>query len=54
MLGDMIDYYRRYDAFECVNDKGQQKIAGYGASVSNPLAAIRRMRTENEKHTSQP
>jgi len=44
MLGDMIDYYRRYDAFECVNDKGQQKIPGYGASVGNPLAAIRRMR----------
>lgn len=44
MLGDMIDYYRRYDAFECVNAKGQQKIAGYGASVANPLAAIRRMR----------
>ena len=46
MLGDMIDYYRRYDAFECVNDKGHQKISGYGASVSNPLDAIRRMRAE--------
>ena len=46
MLGDMIDYYRRYDAFECVNDKGHQKIPGYGASVANPLDAIRRMRAE--------
>lgn len=44
MLGDLIDYYRRHDAFECVNATGQQKIAGYGASVANPLAAIRRMR----------
>lgn len=44
MLGDMIDYYHRYDAFECVNDKGLQKIGGYGASVGNPMAAINRMR----------
>jgi hypothetical protein len=45
MLGDMIDYYRCFDAYECVNE-GYQKFPGYAASVGNPLAAIRRLREE--------
>ena len=44
MFGDMIDHYRAHDAYECINDKGYVKGPGYGASVGNPLAAIRRLR----------
>ena len=45
MLGDMIDYYCRYDAYECVNPSGYRKFPGYAASVANPLEAIRRLKS---------
>ena len=44
MLGDMIDYYQKYDAYECVNRNNYRKFAGYAASVGNPLDAVRRLR----------
>jgi len=48
MLGDMIDYYRRFDAYECVNRTGYRKCPRYAASVANPLSAIRRLREEGK------
>lgn len=50
MLGDMTDYYSRFDAYECVCKNGNQKFPGYAASIGNPLAAIRRLRTEGGSH----
>lgn len=44
MLGDLTDYFRARGVFECVNKAGIEKIDDYGATIGNPLAAIRRMR----------
>jgi len=44
MLGDLTDYFRARGVFECVNKAGIEKIDNYGATIANPLAAIRRMR----------
>lgn len=48
MLGDLIDYYRTFDAYECVtkDPKNPTGCKGYAASLGNPLAAIHKLREE--------
>jgi hypothetical protein len=49
MFGDLIDYYQTYGPYESVNDAVQhRRNKFYSASVTLPLAALRRLSEETE------
>lgn len=42
IINEMIDYYRNYGVYECVNEN-YNKVKDYVASITNPVGAIKRL-----------
>ena len=55
MLGDLLDYYRKHGAFESVNEKFNHfRNRDYSASVTLPMAAIRKLQERSNRPQSSP